>query len=92
MLHILHIISFRNRPVTSYFENIEDNRVLTYILPVMTQPFDFKKNKSILPLWDELIVLNENFNYILHRSPNVVIFFEVHTFNSYTACLLFNDI
>ena len=78
--------------MTSYFENIEDNRVLTYILPVMTQPFDFKKNKSILPLWDELIVLNENFNYILHRSPNVVIFFEVNTFNSYTISLLSNDV
>ena len=68
---------FSNRPVTSYFENIEDNRVLTYMLPVMTQPFDFKKNKSVLPLWEELIVLNENFNYITQRSPSVIIFFEV---------------
>ena len=33
--------------------------------------------RSILPVWEELLVFNENFNYLTQEDPQVVIFFEV---------------
>ena len=42
----------------------------------MTQPFDFLKNKSVLPKWEETIIFNESFesmiaqkNLQLHPTP-----------------------
>lgn len=46
----------------------------------MTQPFDFKKNKSVVPEWQEQIIFNERFGYFLEQneeSPRVILFFEV---------------
>ena len=40
------------RPVSSYYE--KDN--VDYILPIMTQPYDFKKLKSRLPEWEEQVM------------------------------------
>ncbi|EDO41300.1 predicted protein, partial [Nematostella vectensis] len=51
-----------------------------YILPVMTQPFDFKKNKCLVPYWEEVLLFNEQFSYFLGKQesdPKVVILFEV---------------
>jgi len=48
-----------------------------FILPVMTQTFDFKEMKTMVPWWDEMLIFNENFNYLLQETPNVVVFFEV---------------
>lgn len=64
------------RPVSSYHE--KEN--VDYILPIMTQPYDFKQLKSRLPEWEEQIIFNENFPYLLrdsHESPKVILFFEV---------------
>lgn len=64
------------RPVSSYYE--KDN--VDYILPIMTQPYDFKKLKSRLPEWEEQIIFNENFPYLLREfdeCPKVILFFEV---------------
>lgn len=46
----------------------------------MTQPFDFKKNKSIVPEWQEQIIFNERFGYFVEQNdakPRVIFFFEV---------------
>lgn len=46
----------------------------------MTQPFDFKKNKSVIPEWQEQIIFNERFGYFVEQSdqsPKVLLFFEV---------------
>jgi jouberin len=43
----------------------------------MSQPYDFKEKRSTIPMWEELIVFNENFNYFIQEKPNVTIFFEV---------------
>lgn len=46
----------------------------------MTQPFDFKKNKSVIPEWHEQIIFNERFGHFVEQneeSPVVMLFFEV---------------
>nr|XP_039323694.1 jouberin isoform X2 [Saimiri boliviensis boliviensis] len=71
----------RKRPVSSYYE--KEN--VDYILPIMTQPYDFKQLKSRLPEWEEQIIFNENFPYLLRdsdESPKVILFFEILDFLS----------
>lgn len=59
------MISYRDKPVVSYYEN--ENEAVDFILPVMTQPYDYKKHRynwtitiyvlviyMILPLYDIL--------------------------------------
>uniref|UniRef100_A0AAR2LHW6 SH3 domain-containing protein n=1 Tax=Pygocentrus nattereri TaxID=42514 RepID=A0AAR2LHW6_PYGNA len=65
-----------HRRVSSFYEqeNVE------HILPIITQPFDFKKNKSTVPEWEEQVIFNERFGYFLHDSeecPQVILFFEL---------------
>ncbi|XP_032130597.1 jouberin isoform X1 [Sapajus apella] len=71
----------RKRPVSSYYE--KEN--VDYILPIMTQPYDFKQLKSRRPEWEEQIIFNENFPYLLRdsgESPKVILFFEILDFLS----------
>nr|XP_046268717.1 jouberin isoform X2 [Scatophagus argus] len=68
-----------HRPVSSFYE--QEN--VDHILPIMTQPFDFKKNKSIIPEWQEQIIFNERFGYFVEQndeSPGVLLFFEILDF------------
>uniref|UniRef100_A0A674DNS9 Jouberin n=1 Tax=Salmo trutta TaxID=8032 RepID=A0A674DNS9_SALTR len=68
-----------HRPVSSFYEQ----ESVEHILPIITQPFDFKKNKSTVPEWDEQIIFNERFGYFLqdnHEGPRVMLFFEVLDF------------
>ena len=44
------LLGYSGRKVTSYYENDSDKPV-DYILPVMTQPYDFKKNKYACAAW-----------------------------------------
>ncbi|MGH0140565.1 UNVERIFIED_CONTAM: hypothetical protein FKN15_030492 [Acipenser sinensis] len=69
------------RPVSSFYEQ----ETVDHILPIMTQPYDFKKNKSTVPEWDEQIIFNERFGYFVQEteeSPKVMLFFEVLDFTS----------
>ncbi|XP_042598944.1 jouberin-like isoform X2 [Cyprinus carpio] len=70
-----------HRHVSSFYEqeNIE------HILPIITQPFDFKKHKNTVPEWEEQIIFNERFGYFLQddeESPRVILFFEILDFIS----------
>ncbi|KAL1257510.1 hypothetical protein QQF64_010754 [Cirrhinus molitorella] len=70
-----------HRHVSSFYEqeNIE------HILPIITQPFDFKKHKNTVPEWEEQIIFNERFRYFLQdddESPHVMLFFEILDFIS----------
>ncbi|KAK3744974.1 hypothetical protein QZH41_008499, partial [Actinostola sp. cb2023] len=79
--------SDRERNVSSYYENKNDSPV-DYILPVMTQPFDFKTHKCLIPYWEEVLIFNECFSYFLsskETDPNIIIFLEVVDFLSMTA-------
>ena len=46
----MHLSS--SRKVTSLFEKKNENDVVEYILPLLTQPYDFKKNRC------DLIIVN----------------------------------
>ncbi|XP_070589669.1 jouberin isoform X2 [Erythrolamprus reginae] len=70
-----------SRPVSSFYEQEK----VRHILPIMTQPYDFRQFKSTLPQWEEQILFNERFNYFLQDaegSPKVILFFEVLDFLS----------
>ena len=55
------------------------------VLPIMTQPFDYKQRKSTLPVWEELIIFNENYHYLISDTPRVCAFFELLDFVSMTT-------
>nr|XP_033794790.1 jouberin isoform X2 [Geotrypetes seraphini] len=70
-----------NRAVSSFYEQEK----VEHILPIMTQPYDFKQFKSTCPEWEEQILFNERFGYFLQEteeSPRVILFFEVLDFLS----------
>ncbi|NXI04962.1 AHI1 protein, partial [Pachycephala philippinensis] len=51
-----------------------------HILPIMTQPCDFRKSKSTIPEWEEQVIFNERFTYFIQNTeenPQVILFFEV---------------
>lgn len=68
----------KSRRVTSYYEN--EN--VSEILPLMTQPYNFKENKSLLPRWNELLIFNEPFNRFITPSTDCkpVLFFVIKDF------------
>lgn len=39
-------------------------------------PFSFFI-RSVLPVWEELLLFNENFNYFIQNDVKVIVFFEV---------------
>lgn len=69
-----------DRSVTSYYERQSNN--IEYIMPMMTQPFNLKEKKYLMPLWEELLIFNEDFSYFIKKESEVIIFFEVIDFIS----------
>ncbi|XP_063773447.1 jouberin isoform X2 [Pseudophryne corroboree] len=50
------------------------------VLPKLTQPYEFKRFKTLVPEWEEQIIFNERFTRFLNMKedgPNVIIFFEI---------------
>ena len=60
-----------SRPVTTFNEPA----TLDYILPVITKPFDMFENKSVTPVWNDKIIINEEYLHL--TKPGVMILFEV---------------
>jgi jouberin len=79
----------KDRRVSSFFET--ENKNVDFILPIMTLPFDFKEHQSTLPIWEENIVFNENFDYLCQKSLNVMLFFEVMDFVSMKTANKYSD-
>ncbi|KAL8612119.1 hypothetical protein ACOMHN_013998 [Nucella lapillus] len=73
----------RERAVSSFYELQNEN--VEQVLPIMTQPFDFKQKKSTIPMWEELMVFNENFNYFIQTCPKALVLFELRDFVSMNA-------
>ncbi|KAM9563872.1 jouberin isoform 1-T3 [Guaruba guarouba] len=64
------------RKVSSYYEQDQ----IDHILPIMTQPYNFRQSKSTVPEWEEQVIFNERFSYFIQNteeSPLVILFFEV---------------
>ncbi|EDV23137.1 uncharacterized protein TRIADDRAFT_58114 [Trichoplax adhaerens] len=71
--------SNRDKSVVSYYEN--ENDAVDYILPVMTQPYDYKKHRSFTPHWEELILYNEAFScFVKQDQSQTIVFFEILDF------------
>ncbi|KAK1132129.1 hypothetical protein K0M31_016262 [Melipona bicolor] len=50
----------------------------TYLQPIITGKFDFKENKSIVPVWEEELIFENDFKEILQiDNEQVVILFEI---------------
>ncbi|CAD1476593.1 unnamed protein product, partial [Heterotrigona itama] len=59
----------------------------TYLQPVITGKFDFKENKSIIPVWEEELIFENDFKEILKiDNEQVVILFEIVDLLSHEAC------
>ncbi|KAM4724374.1 jouberin isoform 2-T2 [Anableps anableps] len=79
-----------HRHVSSFYER--EN--VSHILPIITQPFDFKKNKSIIPEWQEQIIFNERFGHFVQltaTAPRVILFFEILDFMTMEEAKANND-
>ncbi|NXG04076.1 AHI1 protein, partial [Sakesphorus luctuosus] len=53
---------------------------IEHILPIMTQPYDFRESKTTVPYWEEQVIFNERFTYFIQNTeenPQVILFFEV---------------
>ena len=68
--------SDRSRKVTSYYEGDH----ISHIVQLMTQPYDFKQKRSIVPRWEELLLFNEDPEYLKGFGSNWGIFFEIVDF------------
>ncbi|KFZ62503.1 Jouberin, partial [Podiceps cristatus] len=69
------------RKVSSYYEQEE----VEHVLPIMTQPYDFRQSKSTIPEWEEQVIFNERFSYFIQNteeSPQIILFFEILDFLS----------
>ena len=68
--------SDKTRKVTSYYEGDH----VSHIVQLMTQPYDFKRKKSIVPRWEELLLFNEDPEYLKNLGSEWGIFFEIMDF------------
>ncbi|KYN40396.1 Jouberin [Trachymyrmex septentrionalis] len=61
----------------SYLKSTESGG--TYLQPMITGKFDFKKNRSMIPVWEEELIFEHNFDAIMRRvdGEQVVILFEI---------------
>ena len=64
--------STSDRAAVSFYET---QRQISFIMPVLTRPFQVEQEMSLLPKWDELIEINEQFEYIVTQNP--ILLFEV---------------
>ena len=66
----------QNNKSVSYYENTREIPI-KHIMPIMSQPFQVDKQKSLLPQWEELLEFNENYNYITNMQNAAFFIFQV---------------
>ncbi|KAI4493197.1 hypothetical protein M0802_009614 [Mischocyttarus mexicanus] len=60
----------------NYLKN--DNGGSSYLQPMITEKFDFKENKSMIPIWEEELIFEHDFKMIMKtENEQVIIFFEI---------------
>lgn len=62
-----------------YLENDgNSNPEISYLQPIISAEFDFKENRSMIPVWEEELIFEHDFRDLLRPEPNnVIIFFEI---------------
>ncbi|XP_044750338.1 jouberin-like [Coccinella septempunctata] len=56
----------------------EDN--LDHLAPIMTHPYSLQEKRSLIPSWEETILIYEDYSYIVDQKENIIIFFELLDF------------
>lgn len=51
-----------------------------YILPLMTKPSEFRARDLAAPTWEELLLFNDEYDYFVDPSNNIMLMFEVKAF------------
>ena len=59
-----------------YFEE----GAVSYVLPLMTQPFQMRSARSLTPRWEELLLYNESFEHFRSFGEKLGIFFVIQDF------------
>ncbi|XP_012527686.1 jouberin isoform X2 [Monomorium pharaonis] len=72
----VHIVEARTG---SYLKKTITENGSVYLQPMITGKFDFKKNRSMIPVWEEELIFEHNFDAIMRyeEGEQVVILFEV---------------
>ncbi|EEZ99617.1 jouberin [Tribolium castaneum] len=70
--------SDKSRSVVFFYENSDND----YISPVMTRAYNLQEKRILYPLWEESILLNEDFEYFKDESNRIILFFELLDFVS----------
>lgn len=85
----VHIVEARTG---SYLKSTTENGS-AYLQPMLTGKFDFKKNRSMIPVWEEELIFEHNFDAITSREDGeqVVILFEVIELLSFADASLSYD-
>jgi jouberin len=73
--------SNKSQKVSSYYETEH----VKHVVPLMTQPFEFRHRKSIVPRWEELLLFNDDFEYFVSLGTKLGVFFEILDFVSMSA-------
>lgn len=73
----VHIVDVRTGNYLRNMDNCENTSVS--LQPMITGKFDFKENRSMIPVWEEELIFEHDFNAITRRDEDgqVVILFEV---------------
>lgn len=84
----VHIVEARTG---SYLKSTAENGA--YLQPIITGKFDFKKNRSMIPVWEEELIFKHDFDAIMKREDGeqVVILFEVIELLSFADASLSYD-
>ncbi|XP_014609981.1 PREDICTED: jouberin-like [Polistes canadensis] len=62
----------------NYLKNQNDNGGSSYLQPMITEKFDFKENRSMIPIWEEELIFEHDFKMIMKTAnEQVIIFFEI---------------
>ncbi|XP_011708062.1 PREDICTED: jouberin-like [Wasmannia auropunctata] len=85
----VHIVDARTG---SYLKSTTENGG-RYLQPLITGKFDFKKNRSMIPVWEEELIFEHDFNAIMKHGDDeqVVILFEVIELLSFADASLSYD-
>ncbi|XP_046614461.1 jouberin-like isoform X1 [Neodiprion virginianus] len=73
----VHIVDMKTGNYLKTAEN-DDHERCGYLQPMITGKFDFKKNKSIVPNWEEELIFDYNFDDVIRMDDKpTLILFEV---------------
>lgn len=86
----VHIVETRTG---SYLKSAASGRESAYLQPMITGKFDFKENRSMIPVWEEELIFEHDFDEIveLEGGDQVVILFEVIDLLSFAEASLSYD-